>query len=142
MRLKVALQTTAVAQRAATRTHMANGMPRAPPVAFASKELTMKICVKLGLSFALALAPFALVGCGEAADEVSNHIDCRQVCQRYADCIATDYDVDGCEDKCESSADEDAARERKLEMCDSCIDDRSCTDATFNCADECLGIVP
>ena len=25
---------------------------------------------------------------------------------------------------------------------DACIDDRSCTDATFNCADDCLGIVP
>lgn len=101
----------------------------------------MNICVKLGLSFAIALAPFAAVGCS-AADEISNTVDCHQVCQRYKDCFNADYDVEGCTDKCEDSADDSAARERKLEMCDSCIDDRSCNDAAFNCADECLGIVP
>jgi hypothetical protein len=102
----------------------------------------MNICVKLGLSFAFALAPLALVGCGDTVDEITNRIDCGQVCQRYADCFKSDYDVDGCTDKCENNADDDAARERKLEKCNSCIDDRSCTDATFNCADDCLGIVP
>lgn len=101
----------------------------------------MNICLKLGLSFAVALTPVAFLGCS-SVDELTNHIDCHQVCQRYADCFKSDYDVDGCTDKCENSADDDAQRERKLQMCDSCIDDRSCTDATFNCADECLGIVP
>lgn len=101
----------------------------------------MNTCLKFGLSFALALAPVTLFGCS-AVDEISNKIDCHQVCQRYADCFKSDYDVDGCTDKCEASANDDAQRERKLEMCDSCIDDRSCNDATFNCADDCLGIVP
>ena len=102
----------------------------------------MNICVKLGLSLAIAVAPFGLVGCSDTVDDVSNHIDCHQVCQRYADCFKSDYDVDGCTDKCKDSADDDAARERKLEMCDSCIEDRSCGEATFKCADDCLGIVP
>lgn len=97
---------------------------------------------KLVLSFVLSIAPVALLGCSSTADEISNKIDCHQVCKRYADCFKSDYDVDGCTDKCENSADDDAQRERKLEMCDSCIDDRSCNEAAFNCADECLGIVP
>jgi hypothetical protein len=102
----------------------------------------MNICLKLGLSFALALAPVALLGCSDTVDEITNKIDCHQVCQRYADCFKSDYDVDGCTDKCENSADDDAQRQRKLQACDSCIDDRSCNDATFNCAADCLGIVP
>ena len=102
----------------------------------------MNKCLKLGLGLALTLAPLTLWGCGDTVDEITNTIDCHQVCQRYADCFKSDYDVDGCTDKCENNADDDGERQRKLKMCDSCIDDRSCTDATFNCADDCLGIVP
>ncbi len=101
----------------------------------------MKNCLKLGLSLVLALAPVAFLGCS-TVDDIGNSIDCHQVCKRYADCFKSDYDVDGCTDKCENSVDNDTERERKLKACDSCIDDRSCTDATFNCADECIGIVP
>lgn len=102
----------------------------------------MNISLKLGFSFVLALAPVALLGCGDTVDEITNKSDCRQVCQRYADCFKSDYDVDGCTDKCETSADDDTQRQRKLQACDSCIDDRSCNEATFNCAGDCLGIVP
>ena len=101
----------------------------------------MKNYLQLGLSLALSLAPVALLGCG-TVDDISNSIDCHQVCQRYRDCFKSDYDVDGCTDKCENSAANDSERERKLKMCDTCIDDRSCTSATFGCADDCLGIVP
>ena len=83
----------------------------------------------------------SVVGCS-AADEVSNTIDCGQVCARYSDCFDADYDVEGCTDRCENSADASEDKERRLEMCDACIDDRSCGDATFNCADDCVGIVP
>lgn len=96
---------------------------------------------KFTLFLSLTLAAFTGVGCS-AADEVKNSIDCHQVCQRYADCFKSDHDVDGCSDKCENNADNDDERQRKLRMCDACIDDRSCTSATFNCADDCLGIVP
>jgi hypothetical protein len=102
----------------------------------------MKNCLKIVSALALSVGMFAAVGCSDAVDEITNSIDCKQVCQRYADCFKSDYDVDGCADKCENSADNDEDRERKLETCNACIDDRSCTDATFNCADDCLGIVP
>ena len=93
-------------------------------------------------SITLAAAMLAGVGCSDTVDQITNSIDCHTVCKRYADCFKADYDVDGCTDKCKSSADSDDERQRKLKMCDTCIDDRSCTDATFNCADDCLGIVP
>jgi hypothetical protein len=93
-----------------------------------------------GLS-ALMLA-LGAAGCSDTVDEVSNKIDCHSVCKRYADCFDADYDVEGCEDKCENSADSSEARETKLERCDDCLDDRSCSGAAFNCADECVGIVP
>jgi hypothetical protein len=82
------------------------------------------------------------VGCSSTVDEITNKIDCHGVCQRYADCFAADYDVDGCTDKCENSADSSDARQQKLQACNSCIDDRSCTSATFNCGADCVGIVP
>lgn len=93
-----------------------------------------------GLS-ALVMA-LGVAGCSDTVDEISNKIDCHSVCKRYADCFDADYDVDGCEDKCENSADSSEARETKLERCDDCIDERSCSGAAFNCADACVGIVP
>jgi hypothetical protein len=84
----------------------------------------------------------SVVGCSEAADEVTNTIDCGEVCERYSDCFDADYDVEGCIDRCENSADASEDKERRLEMCDACIDDRSCSSATFNCTDDCVGIVP
>lgn len=95
-----------------------------------------------GLSLALGLAFSGLVGCSEAVDDINNSIDCNTVCQRYADCFDGDYDVDGCSDKCENRAGSDDDRQRQLRTCDACIDDRSCTAATFACADDCVGIVP
>jgi hypothetical protein len=93
-------------------------------------------------SLIFVAALLAAVGCSSTVDEVTNKIDCHSVCSRYADCFNMDYDVDGCSDKCENSADNDNDRQRKLKACDDCIDDRSCTSATFNCADDCAGIVP
>jgi hypothetical protein len=90
----------------------------------------------------LSLGLLAFVGCSEAVDEVTNTVNCHDVCERYQSCFDSDFDVSGCTDKCEDEADADADREERLERCDSCIDDRSCTSATFNCADECVGIVP
>ena len=96
----------------------------------------------LGLSLALALGLVALADCSSTVDQVTNNIDCRSVCKRYADCFNADYDVDGCSDKCEMSSDSAEERQRKLRACNACIGDRSCTEATFNCAADCAGIVP
>ena len=102
----------------------------------------MKLRSKWLPSLTLAAAMLASIGCSDTVDQVTNSIDCHTVCKRYADCFKSDYDVDGCTDKCKASADSDAERQRKLKMCDTCIDDRSCTAATFSCTDDCLGIVP
>ena len=96
----------------------------------------------LGLGLGLVLAAVVSGGCSEAVDELTNRVDCHDVCQRYADCFNAEYDVDGCVDRCESDADSSEDREARLETCDNCIDDRSCTSATFSCADKCSGIVP
>ena len=94
------------------------------------------------MSLVLVAAAAAFAGCGEATVEVTNTVNCASVCGRYADCFDSDFDVDGCTDRCEDEADASESREERLQACDSCIDDRSCTDATFNCASECAGIVP
>jgi hypothetical protein len=85
-----------------------------------------------------------VAGCSgiSTVDEATSSIDCRSVCKRYADCFDSAYDVDGCSDKCQNSADSSDTRQRRLKACDTCIDERSCTDATFNCASDCAGIVP
>jgi len=92
------------------------------------------------LSFGIAAG--SIVGCSDTVDEVKDEIDCHQVCARYADCFNSDYDVDACQDRCENTADDNETRRNKLRACDDCIDDKSCTSATFNCATECAGIVP
>jgi hypothetical protein len=94
------------------------------------------------LSVVLVSVAAMFVGCSEAVDEVTSTVKCADVCGRYKDCFDSDFDVDGCTDRCEDDADASENREQRLEACDSCIDDKSCTDATFNCASQCAGIVP
>jgi hypothetical protein len=96
----------------------------------------------VGAGISALIIALGAVGCSDTVDKVSNKIDCRSVCKRYSDCFDSDYDVDGCEDKCENGADSSEARESKLERCDDCLDGSSCTGAAFKCADECVGIVP
>jgi len=90
------------------------------------------------------LIPFGLFlafGC-DAADEIEAEIDCNSVCSRYSDCFNEDYDISECQDRCEDSIDRGDLAQSDLDECENCIDDRSCTDATFSCATECLSIVP
>jgi hypothetical protein len=74
----------------------------------------------------------------EQLDEAS---DCKDICDRYKDCFDKGYDTDKCVDRCETRADESDHRDQE-ETCSNCIDDQSCGGAAFNCATECLGIVP
>jgi hypothetical protein len=90
----------------------------------------------------LAIMTASAVGCGDTVDEITNSITCAEVCGRYADCFDADYDVEGCADRCEDGADASEDKEQRLEICSACIDDRSCTEATFDCTDDCVGIVP
>ena len=84
---------------------------------------------------------FAIAAVG-ACSSVSNAIDCHSICKRYGDCFNSSYDVDACESRCKSNAASDQDFQNKVNTCDACIDDRSCTSATFNCAPSCNGIVP
>jgi len=102
----------------------------------------MKESVRLALALGGLLLLTAIGACSSTVDEVTGNIACADVCKRYADCFNNDYDVDGCTDKCEKSADTASAQQRKLKQCDACIGERSCTEATFNCAADCAGIVP
>jgi hypothetical protein len=103
----------------------------------------MKNSFKFAALFTFGLAAVSVVGCSDTVDDVKDEIDCRQVCSRYKDCRSdSDYDVDACQDRCESDADSSEARRNKLRACDDCIDDKTCTEATFTCLTECAGIVP
>ncbi len=89
----------------------------------------------------IPVALFLAYGC-DAADEIEAEIDCRSVCNRYSECFDEDYDVDACQDSCEDSIDTGDLSQSDLDDCDNCIDDRSCADATFACATDCVSIVP
>jgi hypothetical protein len=75
-------------------------------------------------------------------DHVENAIDCHGICQRYSDCYDKSYDVDSCESKCKDNANSDKDFMSKADDCNDCIGDKSCASATFNCATQCVGIVP
>ena len=97
------------------------------------------------LPFAIAfisLASFAGVGCS-AADPITNHFDCKTVCQRYADCFNHDYDVDACKDRCESDASNSDDKQNKLDDCHDCIGDAdSCAEDITKCTSSCSAFVP
>ncbi|HEX2735742.1 MAG TPA: hypothetical protein VHM70_29285 [Polyangiaceae bacterium] len=93
---------------------------------------------KLALISLFLLQP--LLSCS-VADEVENKITCSRVCNRYKDCLDSDYDVDGCTSSCEKETNNDEDKDRRLETCNDCITNRSCSEATFKCADECVGVI-
>jgi hypothetical protein len=97
------------------------------------KKLHALICL-MGLGVGVAGG----VSCG-AADEL---FDCQSVCSRYQSCFDKNYDVGACRSRCKENADKDRDFKRKADTCESCIDDRSCTEATFKCATSCGSIVP
>lgn len=84
-----------------------------------------------------AMAVTGMVGCG-----VDAAIDCNSICDRYASCYDNNYDTSACASRCRDNANDDEDYERKADVCDACLTDRSCTAATFACATECAGIVP
>jgi hypothetical protein len=88
---------------------------------------------KLGFIFVVML----ISGCG-----VGNAIDCHSICDRYKGCFDSSYNVDACASRCRTDSAKDSDYQRKADMCNTCIDERACTSATFNCATSCGSIVP
>ncbi|HXJ21596.1 MAG TPA: hypothetical protein VMT03_15330 [Polyangia bacterium] len=94
----------------------------------------------------LILALLSLAG-GFAAgtmgcDTAQEAFDCHEVCGRYRDCYDSSYDVGACEDRCRTNAANDPSVKDDADACESCIGDKSCVSATFNCAGSCGAIVP
>ena len=94
-------------------------------------------------SFACAslfgLFAFATTGC---TDEIDRITDCQDICSRYADCFDDSYDVEGCRNECKNEAADSENFDQRVDNCENCLDDRSCSSAAFGCATECAGIVP
>jgi hypothetical protein len=96
------------------------------------------------LAFIIGTAGVLGTGCGDDGpiEAVTNEVTCSDVCSRYAECFDDDYDVEGCTQRCTDDTTAEEEKEEKLELCDECIDDESCTGAVFNCTTECAQFVP
>jgi hypothetical protein len=99
--------------------------------------------MKRTLPFAafLFLGAFAFAS-AISCDTVDAAFDCSDVCGRYRDCYDSSYDVDSCESRCRTNAANDPSVQTAAATCDSCIGDKSCISATFNCSSSCGSIVP
>jgi hypothetical protein len=75
--------------------------------------------------------------CSDVTDPVTTKIDCSSVCDRYKECFDDDYNTGKCKDDCENLAEDNDAKQDQLDQCDDCMDDKSCTSATFACAGQC-----
>ena len=87
---------------------------------------------KLFLTVSLLLA-----GCS-VFDAVS---DCRNICTRYRDCFDANYGVQSCEERCRDNANADKDYYRKVDNCDACIGNKTCS-TSFTCGAACIGVVP
>jgi hypothetical protein len=90
----------------------------------------------------LTVAAFLGFFVGASCDEIDAAFDCQQVCDRYQDCFDSSYDVDACRSRCRTRSEQDSSTRAAADACEACIDDMSCTSATFNCGDDCVNIVP
>lgn len=91
----------------------------------------------------LVFAVAAMVGSGCAVvQKIDSVIDCNGICDRYQSCFDSKYDTSACASRCRASASKDADFRRKADMCNACISERSCAQATFACVTECISVVP
>ncbi|MEZ4232952.1 MAG: hypothetical protein R3B89_27480 [Polyangiaceae bacterium] len=91
------------------------------------------------VSFICLSAALAIVGCGDdnsLIEEANNTVDCGQICSTYSDCV-TDIDVTDCTDYCEDEADKSEQTEDRVQACEDCLDDKSCSEAAMSCWDNC-----
>ncbi len=98
--------------------------------------------MKRFLSALLLSSAVAIALASQACSSVDNAIDCHAICKRYADCFNSAYDVSACESRCKKNAGDDPDYAHKVDVCSACIDDQSCSSATFNCGGSCASVVP
>jgi len=83
------------------------------------------------------LLPGLFLFVSASCKETEKAIDCNGICQRYADCYDSSYDVSACASECR-----DEATHNEADACKDCLDDEdSCTAQTFNCTDECANVL-
>ena len=92
------------------------------------------------ISFSLLLAVLGACGKDDPITAIDRTTDCSNICSKYKECISGDYDTDACEDRCTDMV--SANKTDRIDECESCVDDKSCTNSAFSCASECVGIVP
>jgi hypothetical protein len=85
----------------------------------------------------LIAGPF-LLGCGA----VQNAIDCNGICHRYQTCFDSQYETNVCETRCRDNANSEPQYMNRAHACHTCLGEKDCASATFNCATQCVGIVP
>jgi hypothetical protein len=107
----------------------------------ASEKYSGTMMKKFGIA-ALFSLPFAFAISSAGCDSVDRIYDCSSICNKYKDCADADYDVSACASECREKAADSESFEDKADDCQACVDDRSCVGAAFNCASECIGIVP
>lgn len=98
--------------------------------------------VKPTLIVLSALSSIVLTGISAGCtDAIERAYDCHVVCQTYADCVDSTYDVGACTDRCEHHAADDQDFARQADSCQQCVDDRACSE-NWPCIDNCVGLVP
>jgi hypothetical protein len=101
-------------------------------------KMNLKKLLLAGVPLLLGSFGVAVTSCGET----DRFFDCQSVCSRYKTCFDSNYDVGACRSRCRDKAEADSAFQQKADACESCIDDKSCTEATFKCGTQCAGVVP
>jgi hypothetical protein len=97
--------------------------------------------LKLGLASLFSFC-FVSAASSTGCDSAERIYDCSSICTKYRDCADANYDVSGCTDECRENAANSESFEDKADRCQECVDDKSCVGAAFQCATECVGIVP
>jgi hypothetical protein len=88
-----------------------------------------------------ALWLMSLCACAESPiTTIDRSSDCAEICDRYRECVSADYNVEKCRDHCTDRKDPKGTE--KIDRCQFCIKDSSCTGSVFKCTADCLGIVP
>jgi hypothetical protein len=87
-------------------------------------------------SFVLPLA-----ACSEnPIQTIDRSSDCAEICDKYKDCLSSDYNTAACRDKCTDMKDPKGTA--KIDRCEACIKENSCSGSVFKCSSDCVGIVP
>jgi hypothetical protein len=76
---------------------------------------------------------------GGSCDKAEAALDCQGVCDRYKDCINSDFDATACASNCRDKADDDDFR-NDVDECDDCLGGSCVNDAT-QCATECASVI-